>query len=64
LRHREAINRGNGERPLSEAAIIEKFHLNAVRAISPERARKIEALLLSLDEQTDAGVIADGLAAS
>jgi 2-methylcitrate dehydratase PrpD len=64
LRHREAINRGNGERPLSEAAIIEKFHLNAVRAVSPERARHIEALLLSLDEQADAGVIADGLAAS
>ncbi len=64
LRHREAINRGNGERPLSEAAIIEKFHLNAARAVSPERARQIEALLLSLDERADVRVIADSLAAA
>lgn len=61
LRHREAINRGNGDRPLSEAAIIEKFHSNAARAVSRERARRIEALLLSLDEQVDARAIADAL---
>ena len=64
LCHREAINRGNGERPLSEAAIIEKFRLNAARAVSPERAGQVEALLLSLDERADVRVIADGLAAA
>lgn len=64
LHHREAINRGNAERPLSEAAIIEKFHSNAVRAVSPERARQIERLLLSLDQQAEASVVVSGLAAA
>ena len=64
LRHREAINRGNGERPLNEAAIIEKFRRNASRAVAPQRARRIEELLLSLDEQPDARTVADGLGAS
>jgi 2-methylcitrate dehydratase PrpD len=61
LRHREAINRGNGERPLSEAAIVEKFEANAVRVIARERARQIAALLLSLEEQPDALGVADAL---
>jgi 2-methylcitrate dehydratase PrpD len=61
LRHREAINRGNGDRPLSEAAIIEKFHSNAARAVSRERAQRIARLLLSLDGEADARSIADGL---
>jgi 2-methylcitrate dehydratase PrpD len=64
LRHREAINRGNGDRPLSEAAIVEKFHANAARRIAPERARRIEALLLTLDEAPDARAIADALGVS
>ncbi len=62
FRHREAINRGNGERPLSEAAIIEKFHANAARAVSRDRARHIETLLLSLDDAADVRAVADGLA--
>lgn len=62
FRHREAINRGNGERPLSEAAIIEKFHANAARAVSHGRARQIEALLLSLADAADVRMVADGLA--
>jgi 2-methylcitrate dehydratase PrpD len=62
FRHREAINRGNGERPLSEAAIIEKFHANAARAVSNERARQIEALLLSLDDAADVRTVAARLA--
>jgi 2-methylcitrate dehydratase PrpD len=61
IRHREAINRGNGERPLSEAAIVEKFEANAARVIARERARQIAALLLSLEEQPDAMGVADAL---
>jgi 2-methylcitrate dehydratase PrpD len=41
FRHREAVNRGNGERPLSEAAIIEKFRANAARAVARDRARAV-----------------------
>jgi len=29
LRHREAVNRGCAERPLSDAEIVDKFHDNA-----------------------------------
>src|SRR6202521_840681 len=53
LRHREQINRGNGERPLGESAIIEKFRRNAARAASPERVRGVEELVLALDGQAD-----------
>ena len=62
LRHREQVNRGNGERPLTETAISDKFHLNATRAVSAERARRIERMLLSLDDVADVRVLADGLA--
>jgi 2-methylcitrate dehydratase PrpD len=61
LRHREAINRGNGERPLSEAAIIDKFQANATRVIARARARQIEEMLLGLDGQADARAVADAL---
>jgi 2-methylcitrate dehydratase PrpD len=64
FRHREAINRGNGERPLSEAAIVEKFHANAGRAVSHDRARQIAALLLSLDDAADVRAVAEGLASA
>jgi 2-methylcitrate dehydratase PrpD len=62
--HREQVNRGNGERPLSEAAIVEKFHHNAARAVSPERARRIEALVLGIDQAPDVRSVADALALS
>jgi 2-methylcitrate dehydratase PrpD len=61
LNHREAINRGNGERPLSEADIVEKFRSNAARAVSRDKAQAIETLLLSLDQAADAGHLADRL---
>ena len=64
LRHREAVNRGNGERPLSEADIIEKFRSNAARAVSRDKARRIETLLLSLDQAADVGALADRCAAN
>jgi 2-methylcitrate dehydratase PrpD len=61
LRHREQINRGNGDRPLTEASIIEKFRANAGRAVSAERAQAIEALVLSLDTLPDVRALAAGL---
>jgi 2-methylcitrate dehydratase PrpD len=64
LRHREAINRGNGERPLEDAAIIEKFRQNAARAASPDRARRIEDLVLSLETLGEARMLANGLTAA
>jgi 2-methylcitrate dehydratase PrpD len=64
LRHREAVNRGNGERPLTEADIIAKFRSNAARAVAPAKAQEIEASLLSLDQATDVGALADRLTAA
>jgi 2-methylcitrate dehydratase PrpD len=61
LRHREQINRGNGERPLTEADIVGKFHRNAARAVSSDRAHRIAQLVLSLDDLADVNVLADGL---
>ena len=62
LRHREAINRGNGERPISEADIVGKFRSNAARAVSHDKAQAIETLLLSLDQAADARTVANRLA--
>jgi 2-methylcitrate dehydratase PrpD len=62
LRHREQINRGNGERPLTDAEIVEKFRSNAARAVSAERAARVEQMVLALDDLADGRTLADGLA--
>jgi 2-methylcitrate dehydratase PrpD len=59
---REQMNRGCGDRPLSDAAIVEKFRANALRATTAARARRIEDLVLSLDALEDARALAEGLA--
>jgi 2-methylcitrate dehydratase PrpD len=64
LRHREAVNRGNGERPLSEADIVAKFRSNAARAVAQAKAQEIETSLLALDQAVDVGVVADRLTAA
>jgi 2-methylcitrate dehydratase PrpD len=53
LRRREQINLGNGERPLSETEILEKFRSNALRAVPQAQAERIEGLVLSFDEFAD-----------
>ena len=64
LRHREQINLGNGERPLGEAEILEKFRSNALRAISQRQAQRIKDLLLSIDQFADVNQLVDCLAAT
>ncbi|HJU16740.1 MAG TPA: MmgE/PrpD family protein [Stellaceae bacterium] len=58
LSHREAKNRGCGERPLSEREILAKFHDNAGRAVARERARAIAEAVLGLDRAADIGDLA------
>ncbi|OAB55502.1 2-methylcitrate dehydratase [Phormidium willei BDU 130791] len=48
-RHREQINRGAAERPLTNAEIVEKYRANAARALSDSAAARCEAALLALD---------------
>jgi 2-methylcitrate dehydratase PrpD len=59
--HREAINRGCADRPVSNDDIVAKFHENAQRAVSRERADRIAQAVLQLDEQP-ARALADALA--
>lgn len=62
LRHREAKNRGAGDRPLSTEDIVEKFMQNATLAVSRERAERVRDLVLALDGLDDLGDLEDGLA--
>ncbi|MCF4997564.1 MmgE/PrpD family protein [Pseudomonas syringae] len=49
LRHREAINRGAADRPLSAADIIAKYRENAQTAIAPQAVQRILDAVLNLD---------------
>jgi 2-methylcitrate dehydratase PrpD len=63
LSHREHMNRGCGDRPLSEAEILNKFRDNAGRAVAPERARDIAETMLGLDAANDLRDVAQRLGA-
>lgn len=63
LSHREEMNRGCADRPLSEADIVEKFMGNALLAVSPTRADAIRDAVLELDDPlVDAGELMEMLA--
>ena len=63
LRHREEINRGAADRPISNADVEKKFMENATLAVSRSRAGEIRDLVLSLDRMADTAELAEGLAA-
>jgi len=52
---REPDGRGGPSRPLSGAAVVEKFRANAARVLSPERVAAVERAALALDTLGDAG---------
>ncbi|MFL6972091.1 MAG: MmgE/PrpD family protein [Xanthobacteraceae bacterium] len=59
LVHREAMNRGCADRPLSNADIVEKFTDNARRSLSARAAAAVRDAVLRLDRAADArGAIA------
>jgi 2-methylcitrate dehydratase PrpD len=62
LSHREQINRGAPDRPLTNEEIVEKYRTNAALAVSPERSRAVEAAVLSCAE-TDAATLSASLTA-
>ena len=49
LAHREAINRGASDRPLSNADIDAKYSENADRTVDSTRAAHIRAAVLDMD---------------
>ncbi len=50
LRHREAVNRGARENPISAGAITDKFMANATLAVSADHASEIAETILNLDQ--------------
>ncbi|WP_102225682.1 MmgE/PrpD family protein [Acidimangrovimonas sediminis] len=53
LRHREDVNRGASDRPLTNDEIVAKFTENACMATPPARAERLRAALLGLAEAPD-----------
>jgi len=53
LMHREAMNRGCADRPLSNAEIIEKFTGNARMRLSARQAAEVQEAVLGLDRAAD-----------
>lgn len=63
LSHREAINRGSADNPVSHADIEAKFLTNATRTISQARAEKVQAAVMSLETHDSLQVLSDTLVA-
>jgi 2-methylcitrate dehydratase PrpD len=62
LKHREQINRGAADNPLSDAEVHAKFFDNATRAVSRARAERILALVETLDTAPDLTALGAALA--
>src|SRR5215470_12601900 len=52
LRHREGVNRGCADRPLSNDEVVAKFFDNADRAIARKAAERIRDAVLDFDRQS------------
>lgn len=63
LSHREHMNRGCQDRPLSSLDIEQKYMKNAEMAVSGSRAREIQAAVLNLDKAEDVRVVTKILSA-
>lgn len=63
LRHREEMNRGAADRPISNGEVEKKFMENATLAVSAARAEQVRDVVLTLDRLDEARVFAEGLAA-
>jgi 2-methylcitrate dehydratase PrpD len=63
VRHREAMNRGCADRPLSNDEVAAKFRDNAERAVSRDAAERVLNAVLNLDRQ-NTRMLADALCAS
>ncbi len=64
LNHRVAINRGNPERPLSNAEIEAKYFENCALTLAGSAARRIRDQVLALDTVTSAAQFEAALASS
>ena len=63
LRHREEINRGAIDRPITNEEVEKKFMDNARLVMSTSRAEEVRDLVLGMDRSLQACDLANGLAA-
>ncbi|HQR72183.1 MAG TPA: MmgE/PrpD family protein [Burkholderiaceae bacterium] len=63
LRHREHVNRGGEERPITNAEIVRKFDENMALVASPARAAQVRELVLGIGHGNAARELQTGLAA-
>ena len=61
LEHREQINRGATENPLSDDDIEEKFFGNATLTISEQRATELLGIVMALETETDLNRLSQAL---
>lgn len=52
--HREEVNRGSPQRPLSNVEIVEKYRANAALAVDGRAVERCETALLNLDQAEEA----------
>jgi 2-methylcitrate dehydratase PrpD len=64
VRHREHINRGAADRPLSNAEIVDKYRGNAGLAVDKDKMARVETAVLSLDRANDALALMQALSVS
>lgn len=64
LRHREPVNRGSVDRPLTQEEIEAKFFDNAAHAMTESQARQVRDHLLGLDSLEDVGALGRALGRS
>lgn len=58
LAHREAVNRGCADRPLSDDDVVEKYLSNVNGILSPARADQVLNAVLALDHEPLSGLLA------
>lgn len=63
LRHREHVNRGGEERPITNADVVRKYDENMALVASPARAEQVRELVLSIGGGRTAVELQAGLAA-
>jgi len=59
LRHREQVNRGHEDRPLSNAEIAAKFDETVALGASPETAARVKRAVLDLGSDRPAAEFAE-----
>lgn len=63
LTHRESVNRGAADRPLSNEEIIIKWRDNAAMLVHAEKVEQLQSTLLGLDSAADAAAVFEGFTA-